>query len=31
MCGVAHRKSIAEKIKNKSPDQVSLNWIVFEN
>lgn len=32
MCGVAHRKSIMEKIdKLKTQEQVNLNWIVFGN
>ena len=32
MCGSAHRKSIIEKIdKLKTPEEVNLNWIVYEN
>jgi hypothetical protein len=31
MCGVAHKKSILEKIENhKIKEQLNLNWIVFE-
>lgn len=32
MCGVAHRKSIIEKIeKFNAREQVKINWVVYEN
>ncbi|NCI45030.1 hypothetical protein [Sediminibacterium soli] len=32
MCGVAHRKSIIEKVKKRNTqEEISLNWVVFGN